>query len=51
MSVPNAQIRPYRPDDDKVVKFALGMAHTEGLAVANRRGMCFLFLQLQPLIR
>lgn len=37
MSVPNAQIRPYRPDDDKVVKFALGMAHTEGLAVANRR--------------
>ena len=39
MSVPNAQIRPYRPDDNKVVKLALGKAHTEGLAVANQRGV------------
>lgn len=38
MVEPKAIIRAYRPDDEKLVKFMLGLAAMEGLAVANRRG-------------
>lgn len=39
MAAPNAQIRPYRLKDEKVVKFAIGKALMEGLTVANRRAV------------
>lgn len=38
MVEPKAIFRTYRPDDEKFVKFTLGLAAMEGLAVANRRG-------------
>ncbi|KAH0838341.1 hypothetical protein J3R83DRAFT_6620 [Lanmaoa asiatica] len=38
MVEPKAIIRTYRPGDEKIVKFTLGLAAMEGLAVANRRG-------------
>lgn len=38
MVEPKAIIRTYGPDDAKIVKFTLGLAAMEGLAVANRRG-------------
>jgi hypothetical protein len=37
-----AVIRPYRSDDEKLVKFTVGKAIMEALAVANRRGAPFL---------
>ncbi|KAF8445988.1 hypothetical protein L210DRAFT_3391951 [Boletus edulis BED1] len=37
MAEPRAIIRTYKPDDEKLVKFTLGLAAMEGLAVANRR--------------
>ncbi|KAH7883638.1 hypothetical protein F5I97DRAFT_1813751 [Phlebopus sp. FC_14] len=37
MVEPQARIRPYHPDDEKLVKFTIGKAAMEGLAVANRR--------------
>ncbi|KAG9314404.1 hypothetical protein JVU11DRAFT_5201 [Chiua virens] len=37
MVEPRAIIRPYKPDDEKLVKFTLGLAAMEGLAVANRQ--------------
>ncbi|KAH7931025.1 hypothetical protein BV22DRAFT_1124432 [Leucogyrophana mollusca] len=37
MVEPSARIRLYRPSDDKLVRFTLGKAVMEGLAVANRR--------------
>ncbi|KAG6381214.1 hypothetical protein JVT61DRAFT_5617 [Boletus reticuloceps] len=40
MAEPRAIIRTYRPDDEKLVKFTLGLAAMEGLAVANKRGSC-----------
>lgn len=39
MAAPNAQIRPYKLKDEKVVKFAIGKALMEGLTVANRRAV------------
>lgn len=39
MATPNAQIRPYKLKDEKVVKFAIGKAPMEGLTVANRRAV------------
>lgn len=38
MVEPKAIIRTYKPDDEKLVKFMLGLAAMEGLAVANKRG-------------
>lgn len=38
MAEPVARIRPFQASDDKVVRFAIGKAHMESLAVANRRG-------------
>ncbi|KAJ3552059.1 hypothetical protein NM688_g4356 [Phlebia brevispora] len=39
MAAPVAKIRPFVKDEDnKVVLFALGKAHMEGLAAANRKG-------------
>ncbi|KAG6336959.1 hypothetical protein ID866_2153 [Astraeus odoratus] len=38
MATPSAQIRPYQANDEKVVKFTIGKASMEGLAVANRQG-------------
>ena len=38
---PTAAIRPYRKGDDednRLARFYIGMANTEGLAVANRKG-------------
>ncbi|KAF9229336.1 hypothetical protein BS17DRAFT_792287 [Gyrodon lividus] len=37
MVEPKATIRLYRSDDEKLVKFTLGKAVMEGLAIANRR--------------
>ncbi|KAG8219852.1 hypothetical protein J3R82DRAFT_830 [Butyriboletus roseoflavus] len=37
MVEPKAAFRTYRSDDEKFVKFTLGLAAMEGLAVANRR--------------
>ncbi|KAI6162218.1 hypothetical protein EDD17DRAFT_1729142 [Pisolithus thermaeus] len=39
MAAPNAQIRPYKLKDEKVVKFAIGKALMEGLTIANRRAV------------
>ncbi|KAH7915808.1 hypothetical protein BJ138DRAFT_1122328 [Hygrophoropsis aurantiaca] len=36
MVEPSARIRPYRPSDEKLVKFILGKSTMEGLAVANQ---------------
>lgn len=44
MTEPRAIIRAYKPDDEKLVKFTLGLAAMEGLAVANKRGR----LELPP---
>lgn len=41
MVEPRAIIRPYKPDDEKFVKFTLGLAAMEGLAMANKRGGMF----------
>jgi hypothetical protein len=38
MAEPVARIRPFQASDDKVVRFAIGKANMESLAVANRRG-------------
>lgn len=40
MTEADARIRLYEASDDKRVKFSIGMASMEGLAVANRSGMC-----------
>jgi len=37
MVKPKATIRPYKPDDEKLVRFTFGKAIMEGLAVANKR--------------
>jgi len=37
MVEPRAIIRPYKPEDEKLVKFTLGLAAMEGLAMANKR--------------
>lgn len=44
MAEPVARIRPFQASDDKVVRFAIGKAHMESLAVANRRGEFVLLL-------
>lgn len=38
MAEPKAIIRAYKTGDEKFVKFTLGLAAMEGLAIANRRG-------------
>lgn len=38
MAEPKAIIRAYKTGDEKFVKFMLGLAAMEGLAVANKRG-------------
>lgn len=49
MVEPKAIFRAYKSDDEKFVKFTLGLAAMEGLAVANRRGrLKFLPLKNKP---
>jgi hypothetical protein len=38
MAQPVARIRPFQSSDDRVVRFAIGKANMESLAVANSRG-------------
>lgn len=39
MPEPVAAIRPYRPDDAKLVLFMVGKANLQALAVANNKGL------------
>lgn len=44
MVEPIARIRPFQASDDKLVRFTIGKATMESLAVANRRGKpCLIF--------
>ncbi|EEB94130.1 hypothetical protein MPER_07107, partial [Moniliophthora perniciosa FA553] len=36
MSPPDARIRLYRAEDEKIVRFAIGKSNLEGLATANK---------------
>ena len=45
MAPRDAKIRRFEPSDDKVVRFAIGKAAMESLAVANRRGV---LVSVQP---
>ena len=48
MAEPVACIRPFQASDDKVVRFAIGKANMESLAVANRRGQLYTVVQFLP---
>jgi hypothetical protein len=41
------QIRPLEASDDKAVRFTIGKAAMESLAVANRRGKSFFTLRFR----
>ncbi len=45
MVEPSARIRSYQPDDHKLARFFIGRANFEVLAVANRKGEVYVYVE------